>query len=566
MEGNDSKRVLVTTLATSIATHVWFKSFDPISLQASLAVLSITPTVLACYLSSVQNVAPLSDLLWIYPTYYLAVLLSVCAYRLSPFHPLAKYPGPTILKITKLYSVWVAYKGTYHAYIRELHRRYGPTIRTGPNELSTLEKGLIPLILGSQGMPRGPIWDGRRFAQGGNSQYDSVIDVRDASIHAQVRRPWNKALGAEPIKDYESLLIERVTQLRDLLKAKCDETRDKIGKVDISQWISYFSFDFMGDLAFAGAVNYMKEGPGDGGMDAMNNAMFLISITQHAPWISKLIRATPILNRGMKNFIAYGIGRGVTRASAQIKHKDLFHHMTEAEEVTGPDSIPLIISNVLLAIVAGSDTTASVLSNAAYLLMSHPEKHRKLQREIDAAFREYQMLEFDPLRTYDEMLSKLPYLNAVLNETLRLFPAVPTTIQRAPSKGTRGKMLQAENVSIFLPEGNGIMVPPYTLHRDPRYFSPSPDSFIPERWLPATDGTEYITSRDAFIPFSVGPANCAGRALALVELRYVVATLVRHFEMEFDIPAFKPERWEKELEDRFTFSKGALGTRLKWRG
>jgi len=86
------------------------------------------------------------------------------------------------------------------------------------------------------------VWDGRRFAQGGNSEYDSLIDVRDNSIHAQLRKPWNKALGGEPLKDYEGLLIGRVSELRDLLKAECVEGKDQVGHVDISQWLSYFSY------------------------------------------------------------------------------------------------------------------------------------------------------------------------------------------------------------------------------------------------------------------------------------------------------------------------------------
>lgn len=83
--------------------------------------------------------------------------------------------------------------------------------------------------------------------------------------------------------------------------------------------------------------------------------------------------------------------------------------------MTGPESIPLIISNVLLAIVAGSDTTASILSNAAYLLMSHPKVYKKLQHELDITFKENHILEFDPSRMYDDVLSKLPYLNAVMS-------------------------------------------------------------------------------------------------------------------------------------------------------
>lgn len=87
-----------------------------------------------------------------------------------------------------------------------------------------------------------PVWDGRRFAQGGNPDYDSVVDVRDLSIHSQLRKPWNKALGVGPLKDYEALLVLRVAELRDRLKEICSERRDRVGRVDMAQWITYFSY------------------------------------------------------------------------------------------------------------------------------------------------------------------------------------------------------------------------------------------------------------------------------------------------------------------------------------
>lgn len=121
------------------------------------------------------------------------------------------------------------------------------------------------------------------------------------------------------------------------------------------------------------------------------------------------------------------------------------------------------------------------------------------------------------------------------------------------------------------------MVPPYVIHRDPRYFSPSPDSFIPERWLPSptpsnsggndTSATEFKTSRDAFIPFSVGQQNCAGRPLALIEMRYLLAALIRNFDVEFDREVYTDTQWEDKMEDRFTCqAKGTLPVTMKWRG
>ncbi|KAF9476612.1 cytochrome P450 [Pholiota conissans] len=141
-----------------------------------------------------------------------------------------------------------------------------------------------------------------------------------------------------------------------------------------------------------------------------------------------------------------------------------------------------------------------------------------------------------------DILTRLPYLNAVINECLRLYPPVPTGLQRAPAKGSKGKLLKGNDSNIYLPEGNAISMPPYVIHRDPHYFSPHPDEFIPDRWLSSeTHDTSKTLSHDPFIPFSYGPQN-----------------LVRNFTMKFDTSSFDPNLWEKQFQDRFTFAKGRV--------
>lgn len=108
----------------------------------------------------------------------------------------------------------------------------------------------------------------------------------------------------------------------------------------------------------------------------------------------------------------------------------------------------------------------------------------------------------------------------------------------------------------YLAEGNAITVSPYSVHRDENNFSPRPNDFLPERWF-SSDST-YKTSRDAFIPFSYGPQNCVGRPLALMELRYALATMFRNFNMEFDYSKYNREKWSEELVDRYTLANGKL--------
>jgi cytochrome P450 len=127
---------------------------------------------------------------------------------------------------------------------------------------------------------------------------------------------------------------------------------------------------------------------------------------------------------------------------------------------------------------------------------------------------------------------------------LRLAPPVPTNGPREVRSGD-GRVVAGH----FVPEGTEVYVPPYVLHRDRRYFSPNPDAFWPERWLEGTAGVEEL-NRTAFIPFSYGPANCAGKGLARTEIKMVTAGLLRAFNVELT-PEFDADAWLIGLRDYF---------------
>ena len=102
------------------------------------------------------------------------------------------------------------------------------------------------------------------------------------------------------------------------------------------------------------------------------------------------------------------------------------------------------------------------------------------------------------------------------------------------------------------------------MHRDPRYFSPFPDRFWPERWLQSgstSTSDKGTLNTNAFIPFSYGPRNCVGKRLAIVEMQMVVALLVQRFD--FSVAAeCDLNKWEGAMEDWFVFAVGELPVKL----
>lgn len=128
----------------------------------------------------------------------------------------------------------------------------------------------------------------------------------------------------------------------------------------------------------------------------------------------------------------------------------------------------------------------------------------------------------------------------------------------------------------FIPDNTSISVHHYTTHRSPQYFSPLPDAFWPDRWLTQdtytlpsgeTIGKDKLTvDRSAYIPFSVGPQGCAGRALASMELRAVVCAIVQRFAGMRVAEGFDLNSWEKNLMDIYITLRGPLNVKLDLRG
>ncbi|KDR74014.1 hypothetical protein GALMADRAFT_250743 [Galerina marginata CBS 339.88] len=544
-------------ICVALVTHAWVRKHEPKSLTKLLLGLIITPS---CPVAILWSSHWGTHVVWQpYVIFYTALLLSIVTYRISPFHPLAQHPGPILCKVSKLWLTYVAYRGKLHEYHKYLHDTYGQIVRVGPNELSITDKEYIPLVLGSPGLPKGPLWDGRIVTSANSkNKNNSLISVPDLQRHAQLRKPWNKAFGSAPLKDFADILTHKALELSGHLVGICWSSQNHRAHIDLAQWISFFSFDFMGDMAFDGSFELMRNGDKDGLWRGMESALLTASLSQHIPWIANAIRAMPFTGKGMRDFGAFAVKQAKLRSTKEVYRRDLFYHLLN---VTDPDSttdpFPVIVSNSVLTIIAGSDTSATVLSNIIFYLLVNHEYLVALRAEIDQNF---PFAEQAPIIV--TKLAGMKLLNAIINETLRLLPPLPISIQRAPQKGSGGKFIG----KTFIPEGTGINIPPYCLHRDPRYFAPRTEEFWPERWLIDNPGDpNFILDLAAFIPFSFGPANCAGKPLAMLELRYITTMLVRQFDISFET-GFETDLWEKNLLDRFVLTKGPLPVVLSLRG
>ncbi|KIJ47442.1 hypothetical protein M422DRAFT_59510 [Sphaerobolus stellatus SS14] len=485
---------LITLAALDIfsasVTHLWFQRHEPTSVKAYFI-----PFI--CF--SIPSTAFALSVLPFWPN---AILINNLVFTAT-------------LLVSTIWTTWIAFEGKLHVYHKELHRRYGPIARIGPNELSIIDADLIPAVLGINDMPKGPLWSERQITPSKERKHlksSNLIGIRDLKRHAQLRKPWNRAFGPSPIKDYEEALISRGTQFIGQLEEVCKSDSKGIEHIDIAEYFTFFSFDYIEDIAFGGVFELLRDGDKSKLRENMENALVLPRILQHAPWTSSVIPSIPFLTGSMRSFGAFAVQQAVKRSKEPSK-KDLFYHLVFLK-----------------------------FNNFSTFSSEEPEK----------AFPEDTPVSLD-------RLSSLELMNMIINETLRLQPAIPTSLRRAPAPGGGGKAIG----SMFISEGTSIDIPLYALHRHPRYFSPDPEKFWPERWVEL--GPDIFTNRAAFIPFSYGPANCAGIPSALLELRFLTALLVRKFDMFFE-DGYDPDQWEKDLKDRFALAKGKVPIKILLRG
>lgn len=160
----------------------------------------------------------------------------------------------------------------------------------------------------------------------------------------------------------------------------------------------------------------------------------------------------------------------------------------------------------------GHDTTAMGIAWSLYLIALYPDVQAKIQEELDSVVKE----DFESDITLEE-IKELKFLDCVLKECQRIYPSVP-----AFGRAVKEKMKIGEYT---VPENSDIDIIVYALHRDPTVF-PDPEAFNPERFLP-----ENVANRHpyAYIPFSAGPRNCIGQRYAYMELKIIVATILRRF-------------------------------------
>jgi cytochrome P450 len=212
------------------------------------------------------------------------------------------------------------------------------------------------------------------------------------------------------------------------------------------------------------------------------------------------------------------------RRTSGADHGDLLSMLLLAQD-TESDGLELtdrqIRDEVLTIFLAGHETTASALTWSWWLLALHPEVEQRLHAELDEVLGDHLPTSAD--------LPNLTYTSGIFAEALRLYPPAAVIFRRALEDHRVGEYV--------IPRGGIVMLSPYVMHRDPRFY-PNPDAFDPSRWIcPARDSRP----RFSYFPFGGGPRLCIGEGFAMMEGILLLATIAQCWYFREDTAASLPQ-------------------------
>jgi len=217
-------------------------------------------------------------------------------------------------------------------------------------------------------------------------------------------------------------------------------------------------------------------------------------------------RLRGVLDRTIAEYRRSGVGSGAD-------HGDMVSMLLLArDEATGEGlSDDQVRDEAVTMLLAGSETTSTLLSWVFHVLGQRPDLEARLHAEAD------EVLGDGPMTL--EQIGRLAYARRVISEALRLYPPGWLVSRRTNEPVTLG--------GLALPAGASVLFSPYSLHRDPGIYA-DPDSFDPDRWLP--ERVKDIP-RPAYIPFGAGNRQCIGDEFALMEAIIVLATIASKWRM-----------------------------------
>ncbi|KAI1802625.1 putative benzoate 4-monooxygenase cytochrome P450 [Daldinia bambusicola] len=467
---------------------------------------------------------------------YLAIVFYyVHSYVVTNGH-LRGVPAPFPAQFTNLWLLYTCRRGKRYLVVDEVHKKLGPVVRIQPNHVSVADDEAIQVIYGhGNGFLKSDFYDAFVSIRRG------LFNTRDRAEHTRKRKLVSSTFAPKSIHQFEPYIQENL----EMFVKRWDEliekspTGDKTAYLDCLKWFNYVAFDTIGDLAFGAPFGMLKAGADIAevrtAVDSPPIYAPAVEILNRRGEVSATLGCFPQLKPYAKwlpdSFFSKGLaavenlaGIAIARVKDRLENppdinrRDLLALLQEGRDDKGePLGFEELTAEALTQLIAGSDTTSNSSCALLYHVARTPGVLQKLQEELDAAIPSNDVT----VPTYDT-IRNLPYLQMVINETLRIHSTSGIGLPREIPPESDGVHIQG----YYFPPGTVLSVPTYTMHHSREIWGEDADEFRPERWEETT-----TRQKNAFIPFSTGPRACVGRNVAEMEMKMIVATWARRYSV-----------------------------------
>ncbi|KAL4813780.1 cytochrome P450 [Aspergillus spinulosporus] len=421
------------------------------------------------------------------------------------WHPLARFPGPPLAALTRFYRAYIdiSWKHSFVHHLGELHEKYGDIIRIGPNELHFRSPAAYLEIFSPANR-----WDkeerlyhsfGEDRSSFGYLRYAEAKERKDI-----LSRRFSRKAVQEAQKIVEGIVL-------DLCKTLGQNSEES---VDLFYAFRCMSVDVITYLCFANSVNAVHAPKYESPLLlAMDASMTVFPAFKHFNFYKEIIMNCPPKLSKILSPATAGLVDLQTLLKAQIEdltsdpskleklpHKTTIYHellRPEAYRTKTQPSKGSLYEESQALMFGGADTTGMTLMHGCFYILQEKSRgvYERLKTEL---FEAWPSLD-GPAPTWEE-LEKLPYLTAVIKESLRMSPGVASPLPRVVPKS--GAVITKTHI----PGGTIVSQSSHFVHTNPDIFE-DPHSFIPERWL----GEKGKSLDKWLLAFSRGPRSCLGQ-------------------------------------------------------
>uniref|UniRef100_A0A673J7C7 unspecific monooxygenase n=1 Tax=Sinocyclocheilus rhinocerous TaxID=307959 RepID=A0A673J7C7_9TELE len=423
-------------------------------------------------------------------------------------------PGP---KPLPFFGTMLEYRKGFHQFDVECFKKYGRVwgiYDARQPVLCIMDQSIFKTILVKECYS---LFTNRRNFRLNGPLYDAVSIVEDDDWR-RIRSILSPSFTSGRLKEMFGIMKTHSHILVDNL----GQTATRGEAVDVKEFFGAYSMDVVTSTAFSVDIDSLNN-PKDPFVTNIKkmlkfdllNPLFLI--TALFPFI------TPVLEKMDFAFFPTSVTdfffavRQTLHTNNAMKRVDFLQLMVDSQ-TAGKEhtekglSDHEILSQSMIFIFGGYETTSSTLSFFFYNLATNPEAMKKLQEEIDQTFPDKAPVDY-------EVVMNMEYLDAALNESLRLFPIVGR-LERVCKK-------TVDINGLLIPKDMVVMIPTFALHRDPDYWS-DPESFKPERF---TKGNKESIDPYMYMPFGLGPRNCIGMRFAQVSMKLAIVEILQRFDV-----------------------------------